>query len=332
MKKKGKKRGAKKKVIMITAFLLVLINLIFVSSAELNGKSLNLSIEQKSALCLNESKHILQKLKNENFSILRVNDSLKQMEDLHNAQIILKEQKKPYDFSAAIPYCNEIKKIEKLAFISRDDLNALKKFYSESLEGLNKTLIDSMIADVEQEIANERYEKVNSLIDKTYKEIINEKAKFTTFNVFYENTTRSIGKFFNKNKHWILGILIFLILILVFYKKTISKWILKRKINKLELRKKTLKELIMGTQKSYFNEGSISEGTFNIKTKKLAELIRDIDRQIPLLQEELARLEWNKKEDKKKLPGSDENEEENNKFADKFKRSFKKLNMRRKRK
>ena len=55
----------------------------------------------------------------------------------------------------------------------------------------------------------------------------------------------------------------------------------------------------MKTQREYFNEGSISEGTFNIKIKKLAELVRDIERQIPLLQEGLAKIDWeNKKLDK----------------------------------
>ena len=50
----------------------------------------------------------------------------------------------------------------------------------------------------------------------------------------------------------------------------------------------------MKIQKDYFQEGKIPEGEYNIKTKKYAELIRDIDRQIPLLQEELAKFQSTK--------------------------------------
>jgi hypothetical protein len=156
-----------------------------------------------------------------------------------------------------------------------------------------------MVNEADQEMKNERYEKVEPLIDKTYTEIINLKSQQTTLNLFYETTTRSVGKIIYKNRYIILSVVLLLIVFFFIYKKAIYKWILQRKINNLELRKKTLKDLIMKTQREYFNEGSISEGTFNIKIKKLAELVRDIERQIPLLQEGLAKIDWeNKKLDK----------------------------------
>ena len=51
----------------------------------------------------------------------------------------------------------------------------------------------------------------------------------------------------------------------------------------------------MNVQKDYFQYGKIAEGEYNIKTKKFAELIRDIDRQVPLMQEELAKLNRTRK-------------------------------------
>lgn len=43
----------------------------------------------------------------------------------------------------------------------------------------------------------------------------------------------------------------------------------------------------MATQKQYFEGGNLSESSYTIRTKSFAEMIRDIDRQIPLLQEKM---------------------------------------------
>ena len=43
----------------------------------------------------------------------------------------------------------------------------------------------------------------------------------------------------------------------------------------------------MSTQKQYFEGGNLSESSYTIRTKSFAEMIRDIDRQIPLLQEKM---------------------------------------------
>jgi len=67
-------------------------------------------------------------------------------------------------------------------------------------------------------------------------------------------------------------------------------WTIERKIQRLELRKEKILDIIKDAQREYFQDGKMSEGIFNIKTKKLAELIRDIDRQIPMLRERLAEL------------------------------------------
>lgn len=286
-----------KKIFILSVFFLCIVALInFVSAAETN-----ISVEQQAVLCFSQSKQDMKDMQNENFSVLRVNDSIKQMSDLFNAQIVLKEKGSAYDFSPILKYCDEIASIKKTAFISRDDFIALEKFYLESVEGINTSSIDIIMSEIQQEIANERYEKVGPLVDKAYQEIVNQKSRQTTLNVFYESTTRSIGKFIYKNRYMLIGLILLIAIMIVVYKKAIARWLIKRKINKLELRKKTLKDLIMKTQREYFNEGRISEGTFNIKTKKLAELIRDIERQLPLLQEELLKLNWQKKnkEDKK---------------------------------
>jgi hypothetical protein len=94
-------------------------------------------------------------------------------------------------------------------------------------------------------------------------------------------------KFFIENwKVMIISLTALLILFLV-YRTSIYKMLVKRKIDDLSARKESLRRMIMKTQKDYFEGGSISESLYTIRTKSFAEMIRDIDRQIPLLQEKL---------------------------------------------
>jgi len=266
--------------------IILLIN--FVSAS---GETNLSTMEEKAALCLNESEQIVVDMINENFSIKRVNDSLKQADNLFHAQQAFKDKKGNYDYSLVFPYCDEIKKIKEDALNSRDELFALEKFYEVSLSpDMNTSEADKLMAEIGDEIENERYEKVKPLVEKVYEEIINIKSASAALNVFYKSTTRNLKKIFIENWKSISISIGVLLLIFFIYKKRVSKWIIRRKIEKLEIKRKTLKELTMKTQGDYFNLGNISEGTYTIKIKKFAELIRDIDRQIPLLREGLMKM------------------------------------------
>ena len=279
-------------IIILVVFVLFygVISISFTSAAE---QVANLSIREQATNCFNESKNIFYELTANNFSVQRANDSLKQVEDAYNAQILLKTQGRSNDFSRVIDYCEQIKMIRDNAFLSRDEITALMKFYDEifeEVEGLNTTSVDMLFAEINNEIDNERYEKVPDLVNKAYDEIVKVQSENTTLKLFYKSTARGIMNFIAGN--WIIlsSLIIGGIVLFVFYKKAIYHWIINRKISMLELRKQTLKKMIMQAQLGYFQHGKMSDGDYSVKTKKLAELIRDIDRQIPLLREELAKI------------------------------------------
>lgn len=280
----------------------ILLVFIIVSSLVLvfGQEEQNLSVKEQASICLEESKEIFQDLEKKNFSTQRVNDSLNEAENLFNAQFVLESQENKSDFSLVLPYCEDIKKIRENAFKTRDEFSALKKFYDESLtQDMNASSVDKIMLEIEKEIRNERYEKVGPLIDNAYKEIGNIKASHTALKLFYKSTTRSLERFFQENWIYISSFIVILVILFIVYRKAIRKWQIKRKISKLEIRKATLRDLIMQAQRDYFQYGKISEGLYNIRTKKFAELIRDIDREIPLLKEELVRVEKEKTNGKK---------------------------------
>ncbi|MBI2629806.1 hypothetical protein HYW76_01770 [Candidatus Pacearchaeota archaeon] len=281
--------------IFIVFFSLLFI--IFSSNAYAETSNNNVSLEKQAVVCLNESAQIIEEMRAEGFNVIRVNDSFIQAQNSFSVQMSLKEKNKSHDFSLVLPYCKEIEDIKDIAISSLDELTALKKFYNDSVvEGMNTTSVDKLIINIEEEIKNERYEQVKALVDQAYQELINIQSSYTTLNLFYESTTRSLKIFLYKNWIIILSILVILAIFLFIYKRNITRWMIKRKINKLELRKKTLKGLIVQAQEGYFEKGTLSEANYNIRINKFAELVRDIDRQIPLLMEELSRVGGNKDE------------------------------------
>ena len=254
--------------------------------------SLNLSAEEQVKSCLESSAVILNEMHDLGFSVIRINDTLREANNLYSAQVILKAKKKSADFSFILPYCEEISSVKISALNARDEFLALKKFYNESFKGtrINASSVEFIIEEINSEMTNERYENVAGLIKKAYSEIVRVKSEYTTIGLFYDTTRKTIFGFFIDNWKVILFSVLAVVILFFFYKKAVVRFILVRKMQNLELRRKTLKNMIQEVQLSYFQDGKISEDEFHIKTKKLAELIRDIDRQMPMLQEELIKL------------------------------------------
>jgi hypothetical protein len=268
----------------------------FIFNINLSFADYDSTIQNQAELCLNNSRTILNELIENNFSYQRVEDSLNNAQNIYDSQVILLQSGKSVDFSLIIPYCDEIFKIRNFAFDAIDQYSSLKKFYNVSITSdMNSSSINAIFYEIWEEIDSERYEKVPELVDKAYEEISKVKSSHTALNIFYDATTRSFKKFLEKNGLFILIIVFLLLLFFLVFNKKISKRIIENKINHLELRRKTLQDLIKKTQMDYFQNGTISEGNFNLRTKKFAEFIRDIDRQIPLLKEELAKINRQRK-------------------------------------
>lgn len=281
-------------------FLFFLIGVLgFVFSAETIGEGSlgqeNLTLESKSIICLSESGDYMGDLSNKGFNVFRVNETLGQAQTVFDAKLERKATKDS-DFQAIIDYCDLIEEIYGLAFISRDEINTLNRFYEESItESMNSTGVDILIEEINEEMENERYEKIQDLISETYDEIIHLQSENTALETVKRNTRNFLIRFFTKNWQIKLGVLIFLILLFFLIKKPILIRYFSHKAKKLEVRRLTLKKLIRKTQAQYFESKSLDEGTYNIRTTKFAELIRDIDRQVPLIKEEIAKLRKGRK-------------------------------------
>ena len=284
-------------------FIFILLFLVLITNGINAQTTENLSVEQNAINCLNEANQIRTRLNDSGFNTSRITDLIGKANDFYNTQTILKTQGKKYDLSPVLDYCTDLEKIESLAYSSRDEFSVLKKFYNVTVTPLMDTIkIDEILDRIQNEIDSERYEKVEPLIKEGYDEISSLQATYTTLNVFYENTRKGVLVFFQRNWKIMLSILVILVILLIIYWTTIRKRIIQGKIDKLIHKKEVLNDLIKNAQRTYFESGKMPEATYNIKTKKFAEMIRDIDRQIPLLQEELLKLKRNKENAKTNNP------------------------------
>lgn len=255
-----------------------------------------INLEEKAKMCLNNSQKIVTELNNSNFSIVRANDLLKTAETLFYSHKILMEKNQDYNFSFVLDICDQISILKENAFSSKDSFLSLSNFYNDTFDGkIDTSSVDKMMFVIQKEISNERYELVPSLINSAYEEILKVKYENTSLKLFYASTTRGLGNFFKNNLPFTMSIFVILLCILIFYKTAITRFELKRKLRRLELRRGSIRNLIKKAQKDYFKNGTISEADYAIRAENFGEMIRDIDRQIPLLKEEIMQLMKNRR-------------------------------------
>ncbi len=221
-----------------------------------------------------------------NFSTQLVKDLLFEAEQIYNAQLALEERGGKPEYYLVIERTRKISKIKETAFLLHDELKALEAKLREVNSTGNFSEAWKIFEQAKKEFYDERYEKVPELIDKTYKKIIELQALSTRVAAIYKATTKSITKILEMWwKEIIATIIVILFFIIVFWRK-IKLWRIDRKIKLLELEKSVLRELIKKAQYEYFQLGKIPEVVYRVKVRKFGELIRDINRKIPLLLEE----------------------------------------------
>jgi len=231
---------------------------------------------------LNQSRIDIQEMMNSNFGVLRVNDTLNRIEQLFEAQFALQEKGAIPDYFLVIEGAKEIAEIKKTAEETFDELNALES----GLEDISKeSEVYTLFNEAKIEFKDERYGKVTELVEEAYIKIDEEKSVQAKVGVVYTASTKTIFGFLKRNWKILTFTIIFITLFYLIFRKKIAIFLIDRKINELNFEKGVLKNLIEKTQYEYFHLFKIPEELYQIRIEKFGELIRDMDRQIPLLLE-----------------------------------------------
>lgn len=247
-------------------------------------------------IALNQSRRDMQEMLEAGFSIARVNDTLSQAEQLFQAQYALQKSGGAPDYSLILERTKEITNIRKHAEEVSDELKALGSRLKDAKSGSE---VHSIFNNAKKEFADERYDKVSALVEEAYSKITEEQAFQTRFIAIYEASTKTIVSFFKKNLKIIMSIGASILIIYLIVHKKLKIFFINKKIDSLNFEKEILQKLIKKSQYEYFHLFKIPEELYHIRITKFGELIRDIDRQVPLLVEEREKVKGAVKEEVK---------------------------------
>jgi hypothetical protein len=257
----------------------------FVYSAEKQNITLSKeAIDVQAAL--NQSEADIDELITAGFSITRYNDTLGIAQQTYEAQVALEKTGGKTDFSIVYQKIDELKTIKSSAFIAADEIKALESTVEQTQASDMAPILD-LYNQSREAFNSERYEESLKLIEKTYEKISEMEAFDTKLKAFSDAVSKGVINFIKKNWKIISIIIIVIALISILTYDKIRIYLLKNKIKNMEIRKDSIRNLVAQTQKDYFETGKLAETTYKTRTTKYAELIRDINRQIPLLKEEL---------------------------------------------
>jgi len=255
----------------------------------------NLTGQQQAQKCLNDSLVAMNDFARYNLPSARFNDTYNTAINIYSAQLIVsaKQGGNP-DYSGVLDLCKQIIDLKSVAVNAADNYKVLLLFYNETITpDMNASTVNSLISRINEELQAQRYENVQPLIDQTYQEISSIKSEQTSLVLAYQSTTRNLQTFLTSNAILLISVVVLLIIAYILYRTRFAIWLAKRKLASLNLRKETLKKLMEQTQRDYFQTGKMSDGIYRIRIKNFGELVRDIDRQIPMVQQELMKLHAN---------------------------------------
>lgn len=221
-----------------------------------------------------------------NFSVARINDTLTEANYLFEAQELINRSGGKPDFSLIMKKADEIEQTRKYALNAYDELVALEKMVS-GMSGANSTLIESYLAEAKDAFANERYEEARSKIEETYEKVSEQQALSTKLATALEASRKNIVAFVGSNWPGLTAGSAAFVVFVLFFGNRVYRVRVKRKMGMLDMEKNVIEGLIRETQKQYFDLGKMSEDTYKVHIKKFEEMIRDIERRIPLLRADL---------------------------------------------
>jgi len=236
-------------------------------------------------MALNMSIEHMRQMQEAGFHTTRINDTLADAVQMFKAQTVLEDSGGVPDYSLVTRITGDIESMKNKAFRIYDELQALEMMTGE-LEGEDTGLV-SVIEEARTEFGDERYDESLVLIEKAYDKISEEQSLNARLSFILENAGKNIVTFLAAN--WLLIVLSLTVLVvfLAAFHNALSRMRIRRRIRKLEIKKDVLNDMIKQLQHEYFELGKTSEDAYRIKMKKFNEMLRDIEREKPLLNESL---------------------------------------------
>ena len=279
------KMKSRYKTLLLTVLIGVICLIFIENSLAFSTTQSNESIQAKEALA--QAERDIFEMIDKNISINRVNETYQEALQLYSAQSALEEKGSKANYKLIIEYASKISSIKKTALEANDNLKIFIETFEEAEKDTNFSGMQEEYNQVIISFDEERFEDTLKLINQGYDRISEIQSSQTALNSFYLATSKTIKNFFKENWLRIIIILSLTLFFVLIFWNNLKKLRMRMKFNHLMTQKKAVNTLIQNMQKSYFKTKKLSETEYDIKLKKFKELIRDIDRQIMVLKEEV---------------------------------------------
>ena len=300
--KKDKMNGVRKKIVLILLSVLILIFIsssVFADNLYFEGKIIpdarsNASLSAKGLII--DAQNCIVEIETRGLKVSRVNESLQQALQLYSAQIALEQKGSGADYKLVNQSAVEVCTVRDVALKAQDEFLVFNESYTNSINQFDLSSMNGDYVGLIKSFDEERFEDSVKLIDKCYTDLSNLESSQTSFRLYYSTTTKTIKDFFVNNWKSLSSWTAIIIILLIVFWKTLKRRLIKRRIDNLYIRKKSVNELIKKMQYEYFKTKKMSEMEYTVKLRTFSDLLRDIERQIPEMNEKLAKIGKEKEE------------------------------------
>lgn len=244
---------------------------------------------------IDQAKQDLIEMQERQISVNRINESYQEALQLYDAQMALEKLHKEAKFDLIIEYTANIAEIKKTAFRAQDELNIFIEVFNSVNQSINLSSMFDDYSAIILSFKEERFEDTIELIEEGYNILSEIQSSQTALNLFYVSTTRTLKNFFRTQWKTITFVTSTVLLLLFIFWNTLSRFKIRINLQNFILQKKSIKRLIKQLQSNYFIHKNISTSSYNIKLNKFESMILDINRQIPLLKEDMVKLKGKRK-------------------------------------
>lgn len=246
------------------------------------------SFEETQTL-FNEIKEEYDSLQEVGIVSQRINNTLDELNQSIRARRGLEERNETVSWQPIQGRLGEVQDVLDIIVIANDEIESAR-LYLETLddEG-NYSNAVSYLESAEEQFDLERYELVEENIESFYEEVSRIQSRSAAGSLL-DNTATTVQDLISM---YGVNVLLFFVVsgILLFaFKKPLATYYFDRGIDRLEMEKDVLRDLIRENQDNYFNKNSISQTTYDTRNKQYKELLRESTRQIYNLQEKKEKL------------------------------------------
>jgi hypothetical protein len=194
------------------------------------------------------------------------------------------------NYAFALQKADEISELEQSTYQVNDDLKALSERMGAADSGADLTATKLLVADAAQEFKDGRIDKAKTIINQAYDEVTKAEAQAVHSRTIGESAKRTVENFIMDNWRATVYAVAGALILFFLFQKQIRKFLVNARMKALMRERGVIETMLKSLQTDYFEKKSVTDLTYRVKTKKYGDIIRNINRQLPLLKEELKRI------------------------------------------